>query len=120
MIIYMSEGRTKSAAKRLRKVLRELGVDLYYMECLNLAVRLLGFDNYSHFCRRDADAPLSPLDEQLSDADFAARDEFQMGVLAAAGLGPVARELLERANPTGAWGSKTAEEIVASQEARLD
>jgi hypothetical protein len=112
MIIYISENRAKQVAKRMRKILRELGVDLYYMECLNLAVRLLGFDNYSHFCRRDIDAPLSPLDEQLSDTEFAARDEFQMGVLSAAGLGAVARELLDRANPTGAWGSKAAENMV--------
>jgi hypothetical protein len=112
MIIYMSENRAKRAAKRMRKIFAELGVDLYYMECLNLAVRLLGFDNYSHFCRRDLDAPLSPLDDEISDAEFAARDEFQMAVLAAAGLEHVARELLDRANPTGAWGSKVAENMV--------
>jgi hypothetical protein len=112
MIINMSENRAKRAAKRMRKILSELGVDLYYMECLNLLVRLLGFDNYTHFCKRDLDAPLSPLDDELSEADFAVRDEFQMTVLAAAGLGPIARELLDRANPTGAWGSKAAENMV--------
>jgi hypothetical protein len=111
MIIYMSEKRTKDAAKRLRKVLRELGVDLIYTQCLNLAVRLLGFDDYRDFLARDLDAPLSALDEQLSDDGFAARDQFQMGVLAAAGLGPVARELLDRANPTGSWARKPEEEM---------
>jgi len=112
MIINMSENRAKRAAKRMRKILSELGVDLYYLECLNLMVRLLGFENYSHFCKRDLDAPLSPLDDEISDAEFVARDEFQMAVLAAAGLGAIARELLDRGNPTGAWGSKAAENMV--------
>jgi hypothetical protein len=35
------------------------------------------------------------------DADFAARDEFQMGVVTATRLDPVAREFLDRVNPTG-------------------
>jgi hypothetical protein len=43
------------------------------------------------------------LDDEISDAEFAARDEFQIDVLAAAGPGTVARELLDRANPTGQW-----------------
>jgi hypothetical protein len=75
-------------------------------EYLNLAVRLLGFNDWYHFTRRDLNAALSPLDEELSDAEFAARDELQMGVLADAGLGPVARELLDRANPTGLLGQE--------------
>jgi hypothetical protein len=111
MMIYMSEKRTKGMTRRLQKVLRELGVDLKYTQCLNLAVRLLGFDDHRDYLARDLDAPLSALDEQLSDAEFAARDKFQMGVLAAAGLGPVARELLDRANPTGAWSRKPVEEM---------
>jgi hypothetical protein len=109
MIIYMSEKRARDAAKRLRKVLRELGIDSRHTECLNLAGRLLGFNDWYHFLRHDLDAPLSALDEQLSDAEFAARDEFQMAVLAAAGHGAVARELLDRANPTGSWGRTPAE-----------
>jgi hypothetical protein len=90
-------------AKRLQKVLFELSINLKHTGCLKLAARFLGFNGWYHFLRHDLDAPLSPLDEQLSDAEFAARDKFQMGVLAAAGLGPVARELLDRANPTGSW-----------------
>jgi hypothetical protein len=112
MIMNMSESRTKAAAKRLRKVLRALGVELSHMECLHLAVRLLGFSSWEHFQRRSLDAPLCALDEQLSDVDFAARDEFQMGVLAAAGLGPIAREVLDRVNPTGQWSKKLTEENV--------
>jgi hypothetical protein len=112
MLIYMSEERTKSAAKRLRKVLRAMGIDSKHMECLNLAVRLLGFNDWYHFTHHNLDAPLGPLDEELSDAEFDARDEFQMGVLAAAGLGPVARELLDRANPTGSWSRKSLDEMV--------
>jgi hypothetical protein len=67
-----------------------------------------GFKDWYDFTRRNLDAPLGLLDEQLSDAEFVARDEFQMGVLAATGPGPVARELLDRANPTGAWSKKPA------------
>jgi glutathione S-transferase len=86
-----------------------LGIDSKHTECLKLAGRLLGFNDWYDFIRRNLDAPLSALDEQLSDAEFAARDEFQMAVLAAAGLGPVARELLDRANPTGSWSRTPAE-----------
>jgi hypothetical protein len=111
MLIYMSEKRTKGMTRRLQKVLRELGVDLRYMQCLKLAARLLGFNDWYYFLRQDLDAPLSPLDEELSDGDFAARDETQMRVLAAAGLGPVARELLDRCNPTGSWARTPLEDM---------
>jgi hypothetical protein len=112
MIIYKSENRVKRSAKLMQKILRELDVDLKYTACLNLSVQILGFENYSHFCRRDLDAPLCPLDEELSDAAYLLRDEFQMGVLGAAGLGAVARELLDRVNPTGSWSRKPKEESV--------
>jgi hypothetical protein len=98
----------KSASDRLR----ELGVDLKYTQCLNLAVRLLGFDDHRHFLARDLDAPFSALDDELSHDEFAARDDHQMGVLGAAGLAPVARELLDRANPTGSWAKQPTEEPV--------
>jgi len=112
MIIYMSEKRIKGMTRRLQKVLRELGVDLKYTRCLNLAVRLLGFDDHQDFLARDLDAPFSALDDQLSDDDFVARDDHQMGVLTAAGLGPVARELLDRCNPTGSWSRTPLDEPV--------
>ena len=86
MIIIMTEDRMKGMTKRLRRVLRGLGVDL--------------------------DAPLSLLDEDLSEEEFAARDTFQMTVLEASGLGKVARELLDRANPTGSWARQATEELV--------
>jgi hypothetical protein len=54
----------------------------------------------------DLSEPLSPLDENLSDADFTERDQFQMGVPGAAGPPPVARELLDRVNPAGSWAKK--------------
>jgi hypothetical protein len=111
MPIYMSEKRTKGMTRRLQKVLRELGVDLKYTQCLNLAVRLLGFDDHQDFLARDLDAPFSALDDQLSDDDFV-RDDHQMGVLTAAGLGPVARELLDRCNPTGSWARTPLDEPV--------
>jgi hypothetical protein len=107
MIIMVPEHMVKGTAKRLRKVLQDLGVEFRHTESLNLAARLLGFDNWQHYLGRDLDEPLSRFDEHLSDDDFAARDEFQMMVLQAAGLGPVARELLDRVNPTGSW-AKTA------------
>jgi hypothetical protein len=50
--------------------------------------------------------------EELSDHEFAARDDHQMGVLVAAGLAPVARETLDRCNPTGSWARTPPEEPV--------
>jgi Glyoxalase superfamily protein len=112
MIIMMSEQRVKQMAKRLRKVLQALGVEFRHTECLKLAAQLYGFEDWYQYLHRDLSQPLSPLDEDLSDDDFTARDEFQMGVLAAAGLGQVARELLDRVNPTGSWRREATEEPV--------
>jgi hypothetical protein len=93
-------------------VLRGLGVELRHTACLKLASRLCGFDNWEHYLARDLGEPLSLLDEELSDDDFAARDAFQMTVLVAAGLSAVTRELLDRANPTGSWAKQPTEEPV--------
>ena len=112
MIIMMSEDRMKGLTKRLRKVLRGLSVELKHTACLELAARLCGFKDWYTYLRRDLDEPLSPLDEEISEEDFAARDEFQMTVMEAAGLGAVARELLDRANPTGSWAKQLNEEPV--------
>jgi hypothetical protein len=119
MPIYMSEKPFESMTRRHQKVLRELGFYLKYTQCLNLAVRLFGFDDHQDFLARDLDAPLSALDDELSDEEFAARDDHQMGVLAAAGLGPVAREFLDRANPTGScrgrrWMSRSGTQSPAT------
>ncbi|GAB9109841.1 glyoxalase superfamily protein [Bradyrhizobium diazoefficiens] len=103
MKIIMNEERMRSLSKRLRKVLANLGVELKHTECLELAAKLCGFENWRQYCLRDPDEPLSPLDHDLSEKDFGARDAFQMGVLQAAGLSKVARELLDRASPTGSW-----------------
>ncbi|QAU48853.1 glyoxalase superfamily protein [Bradyrhizobium guangzhouense] len=109
-IIMMPEHRVKRTAKRLRKVLRDLGVELWYKQCLEIAARLCGFDDWDHFRARDVNAPLSPFDDYLSEEDFAIRDTFQMGVLETAGLGSIAREVLDRVNPTGSWAPVPAEE----------
>jgi transposase len=111
MIIMMPEHRVKRTAKRLRQILRELGIDFKHLVCLELAVRMCGFDDWRHYLARDLDEPLSPFDEYLSDSEFAARDEFQVSVLETAGLGPVARKLLNRVNPTGSW-SGTVEPLL--------
>lgn len=110
MIIIMTEDRMKGLTKRLRRVLRGLGVELKHTARLDLAARLCGFKDWYVYLNRDLDAPLSLLDDELSDGDFAARDAFQMTVLEAAGLGKVARELLDRANPTGSWARQATEE----------
>ncbi|WP_315750836.1 MULTISPECIES: hypothetical protein [unclassified Bradyrhizobium] len=65
-----------------------------------------------NYPRRDLEEPLSLLDDDLSEDDFAARDAFQMAALQTAGLGAVAGELLDRANPTGSWAKQPAEEPV--------
>jgi hypothetical protein len=112
MIIMMPEQKVKGTAKRLRKVLQALGIESRHTECLELAARLCRFNDWRHFLARDVDEPLSLFDEYLTEHDFAARDEFQMGVLAAAGLAQVARELLDRVNPTGSWAKQANEEPV--------
>jgi hypothetical protein len=110
MIIMMSEQRMKQMTKRLRRVLSGLGVELKHSAALNLAARPCGFKDWHNYLRRDLDEPLSLLDEDLSEEDFAARDAFQITVLEAERLGAVARELLDRANPTGSWAKQTNEE----------
>jgi hypothetical protein len=109
MIIMISEQRMKQMTKRLRTVLRGLGVELKHTVCLDLAARLCGFKDWKTYFRRDLNESLSLLDDELSDGDFATRDAFQMTVLEAAGLGKVARELLDRANPTGSWARQATE-----------
>lgn len=109
MIIMMPEHRVKRTAKRLQKVLDGLGIEFRYTRGLELASQLCGFENWYQYLRRDLSQPLSLLDEDLSDPDFAARDEFHMSVLEAAGLGAVAREVLDRVNPTGSWAPVPAE-----------
>src|SRR3974390_334205 len=101
MIIMIPEHRVKRTAKRLQKVLGILEVNFRYTQCLELAARLHGFEDWYQYLHRDLSQPLSPLDDDLSDEDFVARDAFQVRVLEAAGLGTIARELLDRANPTG-------------------
>lgn len=110
MIITMGEARMKGLTKRLRRVLRDLAVEFKHTECLKLAARLCGFDDWYHYLEHDPDARLSLLDDDLSEEEFAARDAFQMAVLQDAGLGAVARELLDRANPTGSWAKQPTEQ----------
>lgn len=108
MIVNMNDSRVKGAARRMRKILRGLDFEFSHMACLEITVRLLGFENWHRYCHRKP-APLSPFDENLTEAEFVARDEFQMKALAAAGLGSIARELLDRVNPTGSWCKKPGE-----------
>jgi hypothetical protein len=54
--------------------------------------------------------PLSPLDQDLTDEEFVARDALQMKVLEAEGFGEVARQLLDRCDPTGSWRDPLPEE----------
>jgi hypothetical protein len=45
----------KGSAKRLRKILSEHGIEMRHVQCLELAARLLGFDNWRHNLDRDLD-----------------------------------------------------------------
>lgn len=120
MIIMMSENRMRRTAKRMQKILDSLGVDFRYTACLQLAARLHGFENWNAYLQRDLEAPLSVFDDELAEAEFEARDAFQMAVLEAAGLGAVARELLDRANPTGSWAPGRAENPIVPATAGND
>ncbi|EHR01252.1 glyoxalase superfamily protein [Bradyrhizobium sp. WSM471] len=111
MIVTMTEECMRGMAKRLRKVLSGLGVELKHTVCLELAAKLCGFENWRHFCLRNPDEPLILLDDEVSDDEFATRDAFQMAALQAADLDAVARELLDRANPTGSWARQSEEAV---------
>jgi hypothetical protein len=103
MIINMTDRRMSEAAKRLKKLLRDMGYETTkHTQCLELMAKLCGFQNWQAYCIRDL-ASLSLLDEDLPEQAFLARDAFQMKVLEDAGFGAVARELLDRVNPTGSW-----------------
>jgi hypothetical protein len=69
---------------------------------LELSARLLGFKSWDSYWHQ-RDLPLSPLDEDLTDEEFLARDALQLKALEAEGFGEVARELLDRCDPTGSW-----------------
>lgn len=114
MIVMMHEGRMKGVAKRLRAVSREFGVELKHTKCIDLAARLAGFAHWNAYLERDRNVPLGPLDHLLSEEEFAARDAFQLSVLEGAGLGSLAREILDRVNPTGSW-SKQLHEPASAQ-----
>jgi hypothetical protein len=111
MIIMMPEHKVKGAAKRLRKILMERGLELKHVQCLDLSARLHGFAGWQHYVRRDLSSPFSPFDDDLSEPQFATRDEFQMEVLESAGLGAIARELLDRVDPTGFWARATKSKV---------
>ena len=102
MMINMPQHRMSEAAKRLKKLLRAMGYATTHTKCLDLCARLCGFENWQRYCVREF-APLSQFDHYLSEEDFLARDAFQMKVLEDAGFAAVARELLDRVNPTGSW-----------------
>ena len=114
MIIMMPGHKVKGTAKRLGKVLGGFGIEMRHVKCLDLASRLFGFDGWQHYLRRDLDAPFSPFDDDLPEDEFAARDEFQMEALRSAGLGAVAREVLDRVNPSGRWARAKASDAEAS------
>jgi len=113
MIIMMPENKVKGAAKRLRKILLESGIELKHVPCLELSAKLFGFNNWQHYLGRDRSEPFSPFDHQLSESEFAERDAFQMSVLKMAGFGAVARELLDRVNPSGSWAKTMPDGQVA-------
>lgn len=109
MAINMSPTRVIDSSKRLKKLLHDMRIEQTGAECLELSVRLLGFnywESYSH----QHDVPLSPLDENLTDEEFFARDALQLKVLEAEGFGELARQLLDRCDPTGSWRDPLPEE----------
>jgi hypothetical protein len=109
MSINMSQTRVKDSSKRLKKLLHDMGFELTCMDCLELSARLLGFKGWDSYWRQH-DTSLSPLDQDLTEEEFRARDQLQMGVLEAEGFGEVARELLDRCDPTGSWRCALPEE----------
>ncbi|WP_152535460.1 hypothetical protein [Bradyrhizobium sp. Ai1a-2] len=102
VVINMSQTRVMDSGKRLKRLLQDVGIERTEMECLELSARLLGFKSWDSY-RSRRDLPLSPLDDDLTDEEFCARDSLQMSVLELEGLGSVARQLLDRCDPTGSW-----------------
>lgn len=108
MIINMPASRVKRTAKRLRIILFAHGIKLTQGRGRDLAARLYGFDGWRHFLESDRRKPNSSFDEDLSETAFFERDAFQMNVLETSGLGAIARELLDRVDPTGSWAKAQA------------
>jgi hypothetical protein len=102
MSINMSQTQVKDSGKRLKKLLHDMGFELTCMDCLELSARLLGFKSWDSYWNQHH-MSLSPLDQDLTEEEFLARDQLQMGILEAEGFGEVARQLLDRCDPTGSW-----------------
>jgi hypothetical protein len=100
MAINMSQTRVMDSSKRLKRLLQDMGIERTGAECLELSARLLWFRSWDSYWHQ-RDSPLSPLDQDLTDEEFLARDALQMKVLEAEGFGEVARLLLDRCDPTG-------------------
>jgi hypothetical protein len=98
MRINLSLTDVEDSSKRLKAFLQERGFDIAYAQALDLSARILGFKN----CYNNQNGQrLSPLDEDLTEAELAHRDRFQMDVLEREGYGEIATELLDRVDPTG-------------------
>ena len=86
MAINMSQTRVMDSSKRLKRLLQDMGIERTGAECLELSARLLGFKSWDSYWHQ-RDLPLSPLDQDLTDEEFLARDALQMKVLEAEGFG---------------------------------
>jgi hypothetical protein len=88
------------ASKRLKAFLQENGFDITYAQALDLSARICRCKNWDSYKDQNGQ-PLSPLDQDLTEAELAHRDRFQMDVLEREGYGEIASELLDRVDPTG-------------------
>jgi len=102
MRIKLAPAEMEKSVQRLEAFLQERGFAIAHDEALELSARLLGFENWER-CRGERSQPLSPLDQDLSEAELARRDRLQMDVLEREGYGEIADELLDRVDPTGSW-----------------
>lgn len=101
MVSQSGPTRVIDSSKRLKKLLHDMGIEQTGAACLELSARLLGFNSWESYSHQH-DVPLSPLDEDLTDEEFLARDALQLKVLEA--------QLLDRCDPIGSWRDPLREE----------
>ena len=93
--------RVKRSAKRMRKALREHGQDLSYAACLNLVSQIYGYSHFRELQMQDGREPFSAFDLYVDDATLEARHSHQELIMASAGFGDIAGDVLDKVDPTG-------------------